>query len=146
VEKKATEGLAKLTGNRYKIALDESCNHETADLTPQDRLWYEVIPCKNGGKIYLKSLDPMQFELYIQSIKKARIIEKQVPLTKAVWLDGEAALTFSPAVLDQIAELAGARKKRRLSQEAKTKLIALGSAHQFSVQFDGVESEISVQG
>ena len=104
-----------MTGNKYKIAMDESWQHEQADLTPQDRLWYEVIPCKCGGKMYLKSLDPMLFDLYIPSIKKARIIEKQVPLTKADWMDGEAVLTFSPEVLDQIAELAGARKKRRLS-------------------------------
>jgi hypothetical protein len=145
MRKDAMDGLVKLTGNKYKIVLDESWQYASLNQTTEDRLWYELIPCRGKAMIYLTSLNPMLFALYTPSIKSARSIVKQVPTHKAEWLDGEAVLTFSPEVLDQIAELAGARKKRRLSTEAKTKLIASGVAHQFPGKFDGVEGEKNAQ-
>jgi len=52
---------------------------------------------------------------------------KSHPGTKADFgFDGEADLFFPPELLATVAEMAGARKKRQLSEENRSKLIAAG--------------------
>jgi hypothetical protein len=63
---------------------------------------------------------------------------------KVEWLDGEAAIYFPPELLDQIAEMAGARKKRqgrKLTAEEKAKLVAAGMAHRFKGKSTGLQTE-----
>jgi len=54
--------------------------------------------------------------------------------------DGEAVIYFSLEAVHIVAEIAGARKKRRLSPEAKARLIDQGKAHRFLPQTHGVET------
>jgi hypothetical protein len=63
---------------------------------------------------------------------------------KPEWMQGEAVIYFPPDLLDQIAEMAGAKNKRQerhLSLEERTKLIEAGKAHQFTSKITGLQSE-----
>ena len=91
-----------------------------------DRRWYEQIPCRAGGFIYLYSEDPPTLGLYTTQVKSARAIMSKIPGLQAEWMDGEAVIKFSPDALDQVAEMAGARKKRqgrKLSVEEKSQAV-----------------------
>ena len=51
--------------------------------------------------------------------------------------DGEAEIYFPLDSLPQVAHLAGARKRRRLSGEHRAKLAEVGKAHQFKPKIYG---------
>ena len=56
-------------------------------------------------------------------------------------MDGETDIYFPAKLLSLVTELAEARRKRRLSPEARERLIRAGKAYQFKSQNDGVESQ-----
>jgi len=60
-------------------------------------------------------------------------------------MTGETDIYFPSKLLPLVAELAEARKKRRLSMEAREKLIQAGKAHQFKPQNGGVEGPKSTR-
>jgi len=125
--------LSKLT-KRFRIVLEESFKHERPEVRNPDRRWYEVIPCQGfkpgppqeGPFIGLYSEDPPTLQLYTPRVQNAKNIWKQIkdhPGCRADFhLEGEAVLYFPPEVLVQVAELAGARKRRTLSEAHKAKL------------------------
>lgn len=118
--------LSELSKEHYRIALDEAWAYERSEVRNPDRRWYEQIPCRGGGFIYLYSEDPPTLGLYTTQVKSARAIVKKIPGLGAEWLDEEAVIYFSPDALDQVAEMAGARKKRqgrKLTTAKKTKLL-----------------------
>jgi hypothetical protein len=127
--------LSKLT-KRFRVALEESWQGELA--SNPERRWLEIIPCKGfqkgpgqeGSFIGLFSEDPPTLQLYSDrpiTAKKIWQAIKDHPGTRADFaLDGEAVLFFPPALLEQVAELAGGRKRRQLSEEQRTKLIEAG--------------------
>lgn len=128
-----SKGLAGLSGNRYRIVLEESWHIERPELRNPDRRWFELIPCKGGGFIGLYAENPETIlQLYTSRVKNARIIWEQLkdqPGCRADFhLDGEAVIYFPPEQLHQVAEMAGARIKRRLSPEARLKAAARGRA------------------
>ena len=127
--------LSKLANNRYRIALDESWKAEAADQRG-DKVWYEQIPCQGEDCfISVYSLEPFILQLSTSRPKNARTVReaiKGIPGAKADFhFDGEAVIYFPPEVLPQVAELAGAKKRRRLSEAHKAKLAEVGKAHQF---------------
>jgi hypothetical protein len=127
--------LSKLT-RRFRVALEESWQGELA-INP-DRRWLEIIPCKGfkkgpgqeGSFIRLFSEDPPTLQLYSDrpiTAKKIWQAIKDNPGTRADFaLDGEAVLFFPPALLEKVAAMAGARRKRQLSAEHRKKLVAAG--------------------
>jgi hypothetical protein len=129
--------ISKLT-KRFRIVLEESWYHEKSEVRKPDRRWYEIIPLKGlvkgppqeGPFICLYSEDPPTLQLYTNRVKQARIIWKEIkkiPGCRADFhLDGEAVLFFPPELLEQVAEMAGARKRRQLSEEQRAKLIEAG--------------------
>jgi hypothetical protein len=126
-------GLGDLSNHRYRIVLEESWYHEQPEIRKPDRRWYEQIPCKAGAFISLYAETPtIILQLYTPRVKNARFIFghiKGFPGVKADFhFDGEAALYFSPELLDQVAEMAEARVKRVLSPEAKIKAAERGRA------------------
>ncbi len=135
--------LSKLT-NRFRIAMDEAWKYERPEVRNPDRRWYEQIPCRKGGFIYLYSEDPPTLALYTTQVKSARAIMSKIPGLQAEWMDGEAVIYFPPDALDQVAEMAGARKKRqgrKLSVEAKSKLLKAGMSYRFNVNSTGLQEE-----
>jgi len=74
--------------------------------------------------------DPPTLQLYSDrpiTAKKIWQVIKDHPGTRADFdLDGEAVLFFPPALLEKVAEMAGARKKRILTEDQRAKLIEAG--------------------
>lgn len=138
-------GLAELSGGRYRILLEESWHHERPEVRSPDRLWYEQIPCR-GEECFIGvySLEPLILQLSTSRPKNARTVWESIrgtPGAKADFhFDGEAIIYFSSELVHIVAEIAGARKKRRLSPEAKARLIERGKAHRFLPQKHGVET------
>jgi hypothetical protein len=146
----AKTGLAAITGRRYKIALDESWAHETPEVRTPDRIWYEQIPCQGGAFISVYSLDPLVLQIWTIRPPNAKkvweAIKDYAGASADFVFDGEAVIRFPPEALSTVAELAGARKKRRLSPEARARLIEQGKAHRFLPQNHGVEGAEMAQG
>lgn len=142
--------LTALTAGRYKLILEESWYHERPEVRGPDRSWYELIPCKGGAFIGLYSETPrIIFHLYTPRVKNAWLIWdaiKEKPNAVADFhMDGEAMIYLPAEVVHQVAELAGARKKRRLSTEAKAKLVERMKAYQFQGKNHAVELEKTTQ-
>jgi hypothetical protein len=137
--------ISKLT-KRFRIVLEESWDHEKTKTRKPDRRWYEIIPLKGfvkgppqeGSFIGLYSEDPPTLQLYSNRVKQARIIWKEIKKISGCradfHLDGEAVLYFPPELLEQVAEMAGARKRRQLSEEQRARLIEAGKKGRAALQ------------
>jgi hypothetical protein len=69
--------LSKLTG-RFRIALEETYQHERPEVRKQDHRWFEIIPCRGfkkspqeGPYISLHSESPPLLVLYTNKPKNA---------------------------------------------------------------------------
>ncbi len=78
--------LSELSSRRYQIVFDEAWYHERPEIRAPDRRWYEQIPVRNGGHIYIYSEDPPALGLYSTQIKSARSITMKVPGLRAEWM------------------------------------------------------------
>jgi hypothetical protein len=148
-------GLANLSERRYRILLEESWYHERPEVRTTDRIWYEIIPCRGfkpgpmqeGPFIGLYSENPLRVQLYTNRFGNAKNIWKQIkdePGCRAdFYMDGEAVLYFPPEAVHTVAELAGARKKRRLSEAHKAKLAEANRAYRFKPKFYASEDQKS---
>ncbi len=138
--------LKAATHDRYKITLEESWYHERPEVRNPERRWYEQIPCKGGAFIglYCETGDIL-LQLSTPRPKNARLIYEKInhhPKVQADFhFDGEAIIYFPPELVHIVAEMAGARKKRRLSADARTRLKEAGKATQFQPRICGVENE-----
>jgi hypothetical protein len=142
--------LSHLAGNRYKIVLEESWHHERPEVRRTNRRWYEMIPCRHDGFIMLYAEKPtIVLQFYTTRVKNARHIWKEIkshPGCKADFhFDGEAVLYFPLELIHQVAEKAGAKVKRRLSPEARRKLVERTKVYQFQPQKRAVGSEKMTQ-
>jgi hypothetical protein len=133
---KEVKNLAALTDSRYRITLEESWQYERPEVRSPDRIWYEQIPCQ--GKdcfIGVYSLDPLILQLSTSRAKNARTVYatiKDMPGVQPDFhFDGEAVICFPIEAIHIVAEIAGARRRRRLSEEHKAKLAEVGKAHHF---------------
>jgi hypothetical protein len=126
-------GLAELSEHRYRIVLEESWHHERPEIRKPDRRLYEQIPCKGGAFIGLYAEMPsIVLQLYTPRVKNARFIFGHIKGLLGVkadfHFDGEAVIYFPPELLHQVAEMAEARVKRRLSPEARARVAERGRA------------------
>ncbi len=131
--------LSNLT-KRFRVTLEESFAHERPETRTPDRRWYEVIPCQGfkkppeqeGPFISLYSEDPPTLMLFTNRVINGKSIWNSIkkhPGTRADFhMDGEAVLYFPPELLSTVAEMAGARKKRILTEEQRAALIERGKA------------------
>lgn len=123
---------------RYRVILEESFAHERPENRgPEHRHFYEIIPCQGfkkppeqkGPFISFFSEDPPTLMLYTNRVINAKSIWseiKETPGTRADFhMDGEAVLHFPPELLEIVAEMAGAKKRRILTEEQK-ELLRLG--------------------
>lgn len=122
--------LSGMSGGRFRIELDECFKFEKPETKRADRRWYERIPLLCGGFICIQKESPPQLKLWTPKGRKTVVkIYEQFKKNKQVILNiefsgFEAELFFPPKLLVEIGELARARKKRRLSPEAKEKALA----------------------
>lgn len=134
-----------LDPKKYRVTLDPSWASAGPEERRTARQWYELIPCSRGGMIYLVSDDPVTLACYLPSTRRARNIAETVPGVRLDLMDGEAVIYFGPGDLDLITSLAGARRRRRLSPEAKARAAERIKPYQFKGRSDAVESEFAGQ-
>ena len=95
------------------------------------------------------SLDPLILQLSTSRKKNAQKVHGAIKDVAGVrpdfHFDGEAVIYFPVEAVHIVAEMAGARKKRRLSPEAKARLIEQGKAHRFLPHKHGVETPETAQ-
>lgn len=127
-------------GKRYRILMEGSWQHETAENKKGYEGWYEIIPCQGfkkpteqeGPFISLYSEDPPTLQLHTHRVQNAKRIWNEIKKhsgTRADFqMDGEVSLFFPPSCLEIVATLAGARKKRILTEEQRAALIEVGKA------------------
>ncbi len=120
--------LDKYMKGRFRVVFDECWKYERPEVKQAERIWYEQIPLYCGGFICLYQEQPtILFKLYTpKSRKLACAIFDRFKDTPGVELDKEFSgweteLIFPPEILLEVGEMAGARKKRRLSPEARAK-------------------------
>jgi len=133
------KSLSELTGGKYQLKLEESWYYEYKQIRQPNRRWYEQIPVKGGGFISLYAEEPaIILKLSIPRIKTAYKIYRHLlkePAFQADFLKGkfnqsrlnvyqdEAVIYFPGELFPIIAEMAGARKKRKLTPEHKARLL-----------------------
>jgi hypothetical protein len=148
--------LSELTDGRYKIILDESWHHERPEAREPDRSWYEMIACKGGAfiRIYCDAKLPCPLwsagcplrlpdcrqhgdvilKLWTPRPINAKEVWNKIKDHPSCYLDtmtGETDIYFPAKLVHLVAELAEARRKRRLSEKAKKRLLHVGRATQF---------------
>ena len=114
--------LKALAGDRYKITLDES-----AELDPswEGRLWYYQIPGRRAGSkhslISVHGKDTLAAWSDRYSI--VRKLESLPGVTVHQRGDHEIRVLFPPSRLDEVAEVIEARRRRRMSEATKAKVL-----------------------
>lgn len=118
----------------FRIAFEESWFYELAEVRSSDRAWFEQIPCRGGAFIAVFSLDPLVLELYTPRPGNGRNIWSEIKSYDGTWsdfhLDQECRIFFpgTPKILNKVAEMADARKRRVLSEEQRAALVERGKA------------------
>jgi hypothetical protein len=130
----------RLTQGRWKLVLDESWAVETAENKMGEKHWYQQIPTYCGGFIGLYSLNPIVFQFWSPKQRKtAKKIFEEFKATPGVRLDEamdgwEVVLYFPVELLHIVAERAGGRKKRQLSEDHRAKLVEAGKVGREALQ------------
>jgi hypothetical protein len=162
--------LSELTDGRYKIVLDDCWSLEHPEVREPDSRWYERILCKGGAfiAIYcepepgclmweagcpLRLPDCRQhgdtiFKLWTSRPKNALVIWEKIKEEGSCCfdpMDGEANIFFPARLVFLAGKLAGARRKRRLSVEARARLAEVGEATRFLPQNNGTQSKETAQ-
>ena len=130
-EKDHPLSLETLGEGKYQIEWDEAWDHEKLKFKKGNWHWYEMIPCRSGGFIFL--YDDKE-KLLVISIGKTigNKILKKVEGAKRKSVDSKGMDIIFPAeALHQVAEIASARRRRRLKPENKANLIEAGKAYRF---------------
>lgn len=153
----------------FRVTLDESWQHEHPELR-KPRLWYERIPCQGGAFISLYCLAELPcplhgkgcplaipdcqehggpiLKLWTPRPQNGRAIWQKLKVTPSCHLDqmdGETDLFFPDRLLPLAAEMAKARKKRRLSPEHRARLVAAGRNSRFNWKKPGAQGEKTAQ-
>ena len=115
----------KIVEGRFKMSLDEAWELESGKNKNDEKIWYQRIAIKHDGYIILKSLDPVLFEAWTPKQKQTlRIIANKYPeIVIDEYYEGqEGSIVFSPKYLHEVAEILGAKKKRKLTEIKKEEL------------------------
>jgi hypothetical protein len=117
--------LKRLASDKYRVELDPS-----ADDSPRDeRPWLWRITCKYG---FVGVHGP---DTLLAHCNAARVIARLLAVPDVAPRQiggGEVNCSFPPDRLDAVAEVLGARRRRRLSEEQRERLVAAGQAGRFS--------------
>jgi hypothetical protein len=142
------KSLAELTSRKYKGFKEESWYHERPEVRAIDWMWYEQLHCPNDSSfIGLYSLDPITYQFCTNrpmTAGKIWAVIKDKPGARSDFhFDGEAILYFPPELVVLVAEMAGAKRKRRgrkLSVEEMEKLIEAGKSSRFQPKSTGLQN------
>ena len=111
--------------NTCRVTVDESIQHETF---ASDKAWLCQIPCRHGH-IYIYGTNMLG--AFASGSRIAARLLSLPGVTRHQVGDGEASVTFPPEMLDVVAALLGAKRRRHLSPEHQAKLAAAGAPFLF---------------
>lgn len=132
--------LKELTGNRYDITFDPAWLLEQSKFKQGAQHWYERITCKNGGSIYLYSEAKKLFIIATKKPTGNKILQEINEAKLRLETHDELEILFPIEVIHQVAQLAGAKRKRgrkQLPAEERQKLVEAGKAFRFSGKITG---------
>jgi hypothetical protein len=130
---------------RYRIEMDEAWDHERPEFKKGDRHWYEMIPCRSGGYIRLFWDEKKLLLIYIgKAIARKVLKEVKGALQKSIDSEGMDVI-FPAEALHQVAEIASARRRRRLNPDHKAKFLKAGKTHRFAAKNIGTQGEKSAR-
>jgi hypothetical protein len=135
--------LAKLTGYRYKVGLDPSFVEERPEFKRGQLHWYEGILCENGGIISL--FDEKNLICRLLTTKQTTEKVMAAGVGASIYLTQDDRLSherhFPAAKLVEVGELAGTRRQRKLSEEARAKLSERLRASRFTAPGTAIQPE-----
>jgi hypothetical protein len=112
--------LKALAEGKFRITLDESAE---VDPSREERPWYYRIPCKFGHiGLWTKT--------ELSACAVGRVMPGKLMAIPGVRVvqrgDHEVQVAFPPDLLDEVATLLHARRKRRISDETRERLRVMG--------------------
>ena len=116
--------LAKLTGYRYRMALDPAFVEELPEEKRGKLHWYELILCANGGIVSLYSETNRTGALWTTKQTGEKVLAEVKGAKLHLTSDERLGLVvhFPLEAIRQVCELAGARRARRVSEAQREKL------------------------
>jgi hypothetical protein len=144
--------LEKACQHRYKVILDECWAAEKPEVRGPDRRWYQQIPTLCGGFIamYCETGEVILHFYTPTARKKATAAYERFKHLEGVRLDDqhdgwETVLYFPATILMQVAEMVGARRRRkgRPLTEAQKAAFAEGRERGLAALRQGVVSLLS---
>ena len=123
-------------GHKYKVEYEESYYAEYGPNARVEDLWLMIIPCRNGH------ICPWGGQKLAACTNRAGPIARRLkglPYT-TVTQDGDdgANVVFPVEKFDEVAAIVKPRTRKRLSSEAKRRLIEAGASYRFSRGADGL--------
>jgi hypothetical protein len=139
--------LARLTKYRYKIGLDPAFVVEQPQFKKGELHWYEWILCGNGGFIYLYDDAAKILTLTTTTQTGQKVLDGVKEANLALEFDERLSreIRFPLSVIHKVCELAGARRARTLSAEAKANLAERMKGYRFKPSEHAVESPETAQ-
>jgi hypothetical protein len=113
-------------GKSYHVVAEASA--ETPGQTAEERLWLWTIPGKRGH-IFLWGRDELAATTDAPSRRRALLALPGVRVRQRG--DREVTVSFNPALTEQVAQILGCRRRRKLTTEHRRKLVEAGSGHRF---------------
>lgn len=123
--------LKKTYSKKFRIQLDES--FEIGDRSSEERLWCYQIPCKHGH-IAVHGKDTLS-----GYTSKSRMIPRLESIPGVIVKqrgDSEMTVVFPPNLIEQVADVLQARRRRQLSEEQRIAAAERLSPHRFKVADD----------
>ena len=115
--------LPVLTKGKYRIALDESWEHESYEHKSGAIQWYEMILCRGNPIIYLYSENPLTFAYYCTNRRNTLEMLEQAGC-RIISAEAEYVALFPLNLLESVCKLSRARIKRTLSPDKIESLAA----------------------
>jgi hypothetical protein len=126
-------------GRRFKIVMEESYAGQHGPRARVDDAAYQVIPGARGH-VFPWDLTRLAGSTDTSGLTARRL--KALPGV-TVWQDGSdgATVLFPVDLLDQVADLLKLRRRRRVSDQERSRLAELGRRHGFQPRQDGYQSD-----
>jgi len=126
-------------GREFKIVMEESYRAQHGPNARVDDPHYQVIP-GSLGHIYAWGATRLAASSNTSGSTARKL--KALPSVE-IWQDGSDGCTvlFPVDLLDQVADLLKLRRRRRLTEEQRERLSALGHRHRFRYHQCGVQSD-----
>lgn len=122
-------------GELYRIVKDESAYCEEGG---RKEPWYFQIPCV-FGHLYPFSHSLIAFYCASRIIRN-RFHKEHPTIDVRQWADdGESVFLFEPEQFDLVAEYAKPKRKRRVSDDQRQRLVEMGREHRFVSEKHGVQ-------